>query len=138
MENIIVLSYRQHVLAHLLLYRMYHNPEDLCAYRLMKSLSSDRKQEIGRMIGAKHVRSGHIQRLGQKNKDSNWINEIKTQESLSRGGKKSGQIAKESGQILTIKTETSCRNGGIMAGNLAKEKGQIQRLGKYRGIYVYV
>jgi len=137
-SNLIKLKYRQHTLAHLLLYRVYKRPQDLCAYKLMRGLSESRKSEISKMIGENHKLSGHIYRLGQSNKETNWINLIKTKESLSKGGKKSGQIAKETGQILTIQTEESCRKGGIAAGNLARERGQIQALAKRKGLYVLI
>ena len=136
--NLVTLTYRQHILAHLLLYRKYRRIEDLTAYRLMRSLPEERKSIICKLIGERHKLSGHIYALGQKNAESGWINSIKTAESLRKGGLRSGQIAKESGQILTIRTEESCRAGGIAQGNIAKETGQIQALGKYSGKYVMI
>lgn len=137
-DNLIKLTYRQHILAHLLLWRKYNNPEDLCAYKLMRGLSQNRKSEISKMIGEKHKISGHIYKLGQKNKETNWINNIKTKESLSRGGKTSGLLAKSRGRLEKIKTPESCKQGGITAGNLAKEKGQIQQIAKYGGDYILI
>ena len=137
-DNLIVLMYRQHILAHLLLYRKYRKIEDLTAYKLMRSYPEERKSLISKMIGEKHKISGHIYRLGNSNRDSNFINEIKTKESLSRGGKRAGQIAKETGSILKIRTEEGSILGGKIAGNIAKESGQIQRLGKYKGLYVLI
>ena len=136
--NLIVLTYRQHILAHLLLYRKYRNIEDLTAYRLMKSLPEERKSIICKMIGARHKQSGHIYELGRKNAETNWINEIKTPESLRKGGLRSGQIAKKTGQIYTIRTEEGSRKGGITQGNIAKNSGQIQSLAKYKGKYVLI
>ena len=137
-ENLIVLTYRQHILAHLLLYRLHGNIEDLTAYRLMKSLPSERKSIISKMIGERHKQSGHIQALGAKNVATGWILSIRTKESMSKGGKIGGRIAKETGQINSIKTEESCRRGGVTAGNKARELGQIQKLGKYKGVYVLI
>jgi hypothetical protein len=111
-SNLIKLTYRQHILAHLLLYRKYKNIEDLTAYKLMKSLPQERKSLICKMIGEKHKITGHIYALGNKNKETNFINSIKTKESLSLGGRIAGRIAKESGQILNIKTKESCVKGG--------------------------
>ena len=54
LSNLIALTYRQHILAHLLLYRKYKNIEDLTAYRLMKSLPEERKSIICKMIGERH------------------------------------------------------------------------------------
>lgn len=136
--NLIKLTYRQHILAHLLLYRKYRNIEDLTAYRLMSSLPQERKSIISKMIGERHKKSGHIQELGRKNKETGWINSIKTYESLSRGGKEAGRIAKDTGQIQSIRSEESCRRGGITQGNKAKESGQIQSLAKYKGKYVFI
>lgn len=137
-SNLIKLTYRQHILAHLLLYRIYNRPEDLAAYRLMRGISCNKKQEIGKMIGEKHKQSGHIYKLGNKNKQTNWINNIKTKDSLSKGGKVAGRIAKETGQILSIRTTEYCRQGGVTQGNKAKVSGQIQSLGKYKGLYVLI
>ena len=137
-SNLIKLTYRQHILAHLLLYRVYRRPEDLAAYTLMRGLSVSRKQEIGKMIGERHKLSGHIYRLGNDNKESGWINSIKTPESLSKGGRIAGKIAVDTGQIYSIKSEESCRQGGITQGNVAKESGQIQSLGKRKGLYVLI
>lgn len=137
-RNLIVLTYRQHVLAHLLLYRKHRRIEDLTAYRLMRSLPAERKSIICKLIGERHKLSGHIYTLGKKNAESGWINAIKTTESLRKGGLKAGRIAKESGQILSIRTEKGCRAGGVTQGNIAKETGQIQSLGKYSGKYVLI
>lgn len=137
-ENLIKLTYRQHILAHLLLWREYKNPEDLSCYRLMKGLNSSRKSEISKMIGEKHKLSGHIYKLGLKNKETNWINEIKTKESLSRGGKTAGNIAKISGQVYTIRTTESSRRGGLTQGNIARNTGQIQSIAKYKGTYILI
>lgn len=137
-KNLIILTYRQHILAHLLLYRKYNNYQDLMAYKLMTSLPFERKRLISKLIGLNNIQTGHIQRLGKHNKDTNFINSIKTSESLRKGGLKAGKIAKETGQIYKIRTLESCRNGGIVAGNLAKEKNQIQTLAKYKGIYVLI
>ena len=137
-SNLIRLTYRQHVLAHLLLYRKYRNIEDLTAYRLMSGLEIDRKIALCKMIGERHKQTGHIYRLGLKNKETDFINQIKTKESLSRGGRRAGQIAKETGRIHEIRTLEASIQGGKTAGNLAKERGQIQELGKYKGIYVLI
>lgn len=137
-SNFIRLTYRQHILAHLLLYRKYKKYEDLCAYKLMKSLPEERKSIISSLIGNMHKESGHIYRLGNYNRDSGFINNIKTTESLRNGGFAAGKIAKESGQILKIRTHESSYAGGVTAGNYAKESGQIQSLGKYRGTYILI
>jgi hypothetical protein len=137
-SNLVDLTYREHCIIHFLLWKIYNNPEDQCAYKLMTGISSDRKQEIGRIIGAKHLKSGHIQALGQKNKESGWMLQIQSFETQSKGGKRGGQIAKETGQINTIATEESRTQGGKTASNLAKEKGQVQKLAKYKGTYVLI
>lgn len=136
--NIITLYYRQHILAHLLLFRKYKNYKDLCAYRLMRSISSDRKKEISRAIGMNHVKTGHIIKLGQLNKETNWINNIKTKESLRKGGKAAGKIAKETGQVYTIRTKESCSRGGKTSGALSKQRGIIQNVAKFKGLYVLI
>lgn len=137
-SNLIVLTYRQHILAHLLLYRKYKNIEDITAYRMMRSFPEERKSIICKMIGERHKQTGHIYLLGKKNAETGWINLIKTPESLRKGGINAGKIAKETGQILTIRTEETSRKGGITQGNIAKNSGQIQSLAKYKGKYVLI
>lgn len=136
--NLIRLTYRQHILAHLLLYRKYRNIEDITAYRMMQSLPEERKSIICKMIGERHKQSGHIQALGRKNAETGWINAIKTPESLRKGGLCAGQIAKATGQIHSIRTKEGSRRGGITQGNKAKAAGQVQSLAKYKGKYVLI
>lgn len=137
-ENLVDLTYREHRIVHFLLYKLYKNPEDKCAYVLMYNVGLNRKLEIGKMIGEKHKLSGHIQKLGQLNKETGWINRIKTKESLSKGGKKAGMKAKLTGQIHAARTPEGSLKGGITAGKLAKERNQIQNIAKYKGAYVLI
>lgn len=136
--NLIRLTYRQHILAHLLLYRKYNRLGDLIAYRFMKNTPIDRKIEVCKIIGQNNIDSGHIIRLGLKNKETNFINTIKTTDSLKRGGVTAGNIAKTTGQILSIKTKESTSKGGRVSGNLLKDKGYIQEIGKHKGKYIII
>lgn len=137
-DNIITLTYRQHILAHLLLYRVYGRFEDLTAYRLMKGLDENRKITIGKLIGQRHKDSGHIYELGRRNVESGFLESIRTKEVSSKGGKIGGAIARDTGQILSIRTDEGSRLGGEIAGKYAAERGQIQKLGKYKGLYVLI
>lgn len=137
-ENIIILTYRQHILAHLLLYRVYRKFEDLIAYKLMRKLEPSIKIALSKLIGQRHKDSGHIYKLGRKNVESGFFASIRTSETCSKGGKISGKIARETGQILSIRTEEGSIKGGEIAGKLAKDRGQIQKLGKYKGKYVLI
>ena len=137
-KNIILLTYRQHTLAHLLLYRNYGKFQDRIAYNLMRGLEKDRKSAIGKLIGQKHKESGHIYALGRKNVESGFFASIRTKETCSKGGKIGGRIARDTGQILKIRTEEGSRVGGEVAGKYATDRGQIQQLGKYKGIYVLI
>lgn len=137
-DNIILLTYRQHILAHLLLYRVYRRFEDLTAYRLMRGLDPDRKRAISKMIGQRHKDSGHIYELGRKNVESGFLDSIRTKEVSSKGGKIGGAIARDTGQILSIRTDEGSRLGGEVAGKYAADRGQIQKLGKYKGLYVLI
>lgn len=137
-SNMITLTYRQHTLAHLLLYRVFKRKEDKFAYRLMRGLDKDRKVAIGTMIGEKHKDSGHIYRLGRKNVESGFFASIRTKETCSAGGKIGGAIARNTGQILSIRTHDGSVLGGKRAGELATASNQIQSLGKYKGLYVLI
>lgn len=137
-SNMINLTYRQHITAHLLLYRVYRRIEDLTAYKLMRGIEVDRKIAISKMVGERHKISGHIYELGRKNVESGFFASVRTKESCSAGGKVSGDIARRTGQILSIRTEEGSILGGKIAGAMAIETGQIQQLGKYKGIYVLI
>jgi hypothetical protein len=137
-SNLIRLTYRQHILAHLLLFRKYRKIEDWTAYKLMTSCTGERKSIISKMIGERHKLSGHIYALGAKNRETGHINAIKTKESLRKGGLRGGQIARETGHIYTIRTQESSSLGGKISGAIATSNGQIQKLGKYKGIYVLI
>jgi hypothetical protein len=137
-NNIILLRYRQHILAHLLLYRVYGKFEDLTAYRLMRGLDKDRKLSISRMVGENHKLSGHIYNLGRMNVESGFFASIRTKESCSKGGKIGGRIARDTGQILSIRTDEGSKLGGEIAGKMARDSGQIQTLGKFKGLYVMI
>lgn len=138
LDNIVELTYREHVIVHFLRWKLFNNPEDKCAYMLMMNYSVNRKIEVGKMVAEINRRSGHISRLAKHNKDTKWMLEIQTKEFSSLGGKKGGKIAKDTGQIYTIKTKESCTRGGITAGNLAKERNQVQQVGKFKGNYVLI
>lgn len=137
-DNLIELTYREHLIIHFLRWKLFNNPQDKCAYKLMLNYSLDRKKEVCYMVAEINKKSGHIMRLSQKNKESGWMLKIRSKENCILGGKKAGKIAKETGQIYSIKTKESCTNGGITAGNLAKDRNQIQQIAKYKGKYVLI
>lgn len=69
-ENLVNLTYREHTLAHRLLYKIYGRDGDYLAYRLMSGLYEDRLFELrshaGKLGGAVNKESGHIYELGKK------------------------------------------------------------------------
>ena len=69
-ENLVELTYDQHVFVHKLYWKAYNTPQSLAAYRLMSGISTDRKREIssmaGKIGGAVNRDSGHISELGKK------------------------------------------------------------------------
>lgn len=137
-DNLVELTYREHTIIHFLRWKLFNNPEDKCAYKLMMNHTLNRKIEVGKMVAEINKKSGHISKLAKYNKDTKWMLKIQTKESCSLGGKKAGKIAKDTGQIYTIKTKESCTKGGITAGNLAKERNQVQQVGKFKGNYVLI
>ena len=62
-DNLIVLTYRQHVFAHRLLWKTYHKSSDYCAWLMMSGKSSDFKQANLIAIGKANVVSGHLDRI---------------------------------------------------------------------------
>lgn len=72
-----------------MLYRKYKKYEDLCAYKLMKSLPQERKSLISSLIGNMHKESGQIL-------------SIRTDEGSRAGGITAGNYAKDRGQIQSL------------------------------------
>lgn len=69
-DNLVVVTYRQHVFLHRLLWKAYNRPQDLAAYRLMSRIVADKKIELcsmaGKIGGAKNRDSGHMSRIGKE------------------------------------------------------------------------
>lgn len=122
-SNIAVLTFRQHILAHLLLWKIYNKTEDEAAYKFMKGISSDEKKQIlavlgGRVQGKINTESGHIQRIQKmvdwsangkrsaeicrKRKVNAFFDPVLRTKIASKGGKVQGKINAESGHMARI------------------------------------
>lgn len=62
-DNLIVLTYRQHVFAHHVLWRAYNKPSDLMAYLLMSGTEVDVRRVRQSANGRSNVLSGHLDRI---------------------------------------------------------------------------
>ena len=62
-DNLVLLTYRQHVFAHRLLWKAYGKPGDLMAYRLMSGMCTDVRQSRQSSNGRANVISGHLDRI---------------------------------------------------------------------------
>lgn len=67
LDNLVVVTYRQHLFLHKVLYAWLRNPQDQAAVRLMTSVDGDKKAILSSMAG----KIG-----GKKNKESGWIYEL--------------------------------------------------------------
>lgn len=86
--NIVKLTYRQHILAHLLLWKTYNRLGDETAYKFMKGIGShDRKKLIatlgGKVQGKINAENGHLSRIAKlprkrKMSDMIWITDNNT------------------------------------------------------------
>lgn len=88
-ENLVNLTYREHTLAHRLLYKIHGRDGDYLAYRLMSGLCEDRLFELrslaGKLGGAVNKQSGHMSRVGkqygkvngQRQHESGFLDEIR-------------------------------------------------------------
>lgn len=67
-DNLVTVTYRQHIFLHRVLYAWKGNPQDYAAIRLMSSIDVDKKQILcsmaGKIGGKKNVESGHMKMLG--------------------------------------------------------------------------
>lgn len=110
-SNIVILTYKEHIFAHKLLYTIYNNKYDLYAYLLMSSKNEEAsrvlKQMGGKISGKINAQSGHLDRIrptgeakrkyssigGNKNVESGHIYEIaKKNQSLATECKKLSSI----------------------------------------------
>ena len=62
-ENLIRLTYKQHVFAHKLLWKAYSRWQDLCAWRVMTSQDADFKQILFSSVGKANVESGFLDKI---------------------------------------------------------------------------
>ena len=123
--NIVKLTYRQHILAHLLLWKTYNRLGDETAYKFMKGIGShDRKKLIatlgGKVQGKINAENGHIQKI---QKMVNWV----------ANGKRSAKICKE--RKVNAFFDPELRNkisalGGKVQGKINAENGHLSRIAK--------
>ena len=62
-DNLVRLTYRQHTMAHKLLWKAYGNWQDYTAYRMMEKQDPYDKKEVLQAIGRMNVESGHLDRI---------------------------------------------------------------------------
>lgn len=88
-DNLVKVTYRQHIFLHKVLYAWKKNPQDKAAIRLMSSIDVDKKLILCSMAGSiggrKNVESGHIFKIskvygkinGRKNVESGHLENIR-------------------------------------------------------------
>lgn len=62
-DNLVRLTYRQHVFVHHLWARATNDPQAWYAFKMMKGISFDQRKEYSRLGGLENVRSGHLDRI---------------------------------------------------------------------------
>ena len=88
-DNLVKVTYKQHIFLHKVLFALYRNPQDLAAVRLMSSIKEDKKFILCSMAG----KIG-----GAKNRDSGWIRQLGMEY-----GYLNGKANVESGQLDRIR-----------------------------------
>lgn len=62
-ENLVRVTYRQHVFLHKLLAKYTQDPRAICAYNLMSGKTSEERLELARAAGRMNVLSGQLDRI---------------------------------------------------------------------------
>ena len=117
-ENLVKVTYPQHVFLHKLWAKLTGDPQAILAYKLMSSLDVERKIEICRMAGTiagrKNVESGHISALGKlqgpisgkRNVESGLLDQIRplaNNEAQREWAKRFGEEKRDSGFLDEIR-----------------------------------
>jgi len=121
--NIVKLTFRQHILAHLLLWKIYDRLEDEVAYKFMKGISSDERKKLfsalgGSVQGKINAQNGHIHRIRKmvdwsangrrtaeicrKRKVNAFFDPTLRPQIASMGGKVQGKINAQNGHLSKI------------------------------------
>jgi len=86
-SNIVKLTFRQHILAHLLLWKIHGRKGDEAAYKFMKGICTEEKKCIYASLG------GYVQ--GNKNVDSGHMERIRKMVDMTANGKRSAEICRK-------------------------------------------
>lgn len=62
-DNLVRLTFKQHLFVHHLWARHTNDPEAWFAYKMMKGVNFDHRREYARLGGIKNVKSGHLDRI---------------------------------------------------------------------------
>lgn len=62
-DNLVIVTFKQHVFLHHLWARATNDPEAWFAYRMMKGVPFDHRREYAKLGGLKNVRTGHLDRI---------------------------------------------------------------------------
>jgi hypothetical protein len=116
-DNLVRVTYRQHIFLHKVLWMLYRNPQDKAAIRLMSGIPVDKKLELCSMAG----KIG-----GARNRDSGWISGLG-----SEYGKVYGKLNVESGFLDSIRhlanNETQLRKVTEL-GIKNRDSGQLEKI----------
>lgn len=79
-DNLVTVTYRQHIFLHRVLYAWKKQPQDALAVRLMTGVCVDKKRELcsmaGKLGGQENVRSGHMDRMIKEHASINGKNNV--------------------------------------------------------------
>ena len=122
-SNLIKLTFRQHTLAHLLLWKIYGRHEDLCAYKFMSGISTSEKKVLystlgGKVQGNRNVKSGHMEK-------------IRKMVDMTANGKRSAEICRrlEVNAFFDPKIRIkSASLGGKVQGKINASNGHLKRI----------
>lgn len=121
-DNLIYLTFRQHILAHLLLWKIHGRDGDLLAYKMMSGHTAGTRSLYSKLGGLV---------TGKRNAETGFINAIKTAESLRLGGIRGAEAGRSTNCFYNKeKHAIVAALGGKAQGKINASNGHLKEITK--------